>query len=74
VDEDEKIQGISDEETEPADLSWNTSLTAAGGLHVGALDVSRNHGLWIHREFPVGGTRAAIYRNVINVQFLGAEE
>jgi len=73
-DSDGKIQTIADEDTAPAAVSWNTSITQAAGLSIVTLDVSHNYGLWIHREFPAGGEEAIELRNVLNLVYWGADE
>lgn len=69
---DQSIQTIANESTAPGGVSWSTGITAATGLSIGIIDVSKNHGLWIHREFPANGKVAYEMENLLNYDYWAA--
>lgn len=56
---DGSIQTISDEETPPAGLSWESAVDEATALLVSTLPVDGTMGIWIRRTFPAAGTVSA---------------
>jgi len=66
-----KIQTIADETTAPSGISWSSPTDEASAITISGLDVGENHGLWIRRVFPAGGTVKE--RELVSLQcsFLG---
>ena len=68
-----QIQTIGSETTAPAAVSWNTSLTAAGGLAIAEIDKAGVHGLWVHREIPANAAASTRQENRIKFDFVAAK-
>lgn len=64
------IQTIANESTAPTGVTWNTSVTSAGGLSISTLPIDATYGIWVHRENPASGVYSVSVENGINWEFV----
>lgn len=57
------------EGSEPAGVSWNAGITAAGGVDIGDITAGYIYGLWIHRQVPAGQVADPSLLNLIRLSF-----